>query len=274
VRRFELGDIVAGVPFVYYGCVEDGLPLDFPPQLGEGDGPEGEGNAPVGARTLEVVEWEPPDGDSYAIVTSQSCDLHEEGHPQQPWFQVCPVRKLSDDFQGKTLPGFMYRIAPPNLPPGEWAADLRIEVAVEKTFLVGKEPIKGFADESSLVDFADALGRRRDRAALATPLVDAVGGSLRQLRRNNTGFKNMLRREVYSVRLRIEAGSRSQPTSVRLHVFARGAVTENMRERFGDWWDSARGACEAIGITLLPTQLHDGETDLDAYEAAIPLDLG
>ncbi len=84
----------------------------------------------------------------------------------------------------------------------------------------------------------------------------------------------MLRREVYSVRLRIETGSRSLPTSVRLHVFARGAVSENMQERFGDWWDSARGACEAIGITLLPTQLHDGETDLDAYEAAIPLDLG
>lgn len=149
-----------------------------------------------------------------------------------------------------------------------------MEVPVEKTFLVGKHPIRAFADEQALVAFADALGRRRDRAALASDLVEAVAHTLRELRRSKVGFKNMLRREIYSVRLRIEEGSRSRPTSVRLHVFARGTVSDNIRTRFDDWWDGAREVSEAVGITLLPTQFHDGETDLDMYESTIPLDLG
>ena len=280
VRRFELGDIVAGVPFLHYGAVEGGLPLDFPSAEESTDaevevGSDEEREQPTAkARVFDAVVWEPADGDGYAMITTQSCDLHEEGEPQQPWFQVCPVRNMPSGYAGRTLPAFLHRITPPGFPDGEWAVDLRMEVAVEKTFLVGREPIKGFVDERSLVTFADALGRRRDRAALATYLVESVSGSLRQLRRSTTGFKTMLKNEVYSVRLRIEEGSRSSPTSVRLHVFARGVVSENVRTRFGDWWDEARGACDSVGITLLPTKFHDGMTDLDIYEAAIPLDLG
>lgn len=187
---------------------------------------------------------------------------------------VSPVRRMSGEHATRTLPGFMYRISPPDLPVATWAADLRMEVPVEKTFLVGKTPIAGFADERGLIDFADALGRRRDRAALASSLVGAVASTLRERRRRQDGFRNMLRREVYSVRLRIEAGTREEPVSVVVHVFTRGPVSDNVRDRFAAWWDEAREACDRVGITLLPTRFHACEADLDVYEDAIALDLG
>jgi hypothetical protein len=233
-----------------------------------------DGTAERAHQEFDVIEWDKGDGGAYAIITTQTCDLCEEGTPLQPWFQVCAVTKLPDAYAGRTLPSFLYRIEPPDLPTGQWAVDLRMEAPVEKTFLVGKSPLRGFADEEGVVAFADALGRRRDRAALAAQLVQAVGTTLRQRRRNSSSFRRMLREEIYSVRLRIEEGSRAEPVSVRLHVFARGAISDNVRSRFGDWEDEARQSCTEAGMNLFPTQYHDGETDLDLYEVAIPLDLG
>ena len=182
--------------------------------------------------------------------------------------------RLPDDYDVPTVPGFLYPIEPRTLPKGRWVADLRFEMPLEKTVLVGKEPIRWFADETAQIAFAEALGRRRDRAALASPLVRAVGNTLRRRARKG-GFRTMLKEEVHSVRLRIEEGSRSRPVSVRLHVIANAEVTGNVCTRFGDWWDEASPECEGVEITLLPTAFHDGRAmNLDIYDSAIKLDVG
>jgi hypothetical protein len=77
------------------------------------------------------------------------------------------------------------------------------------------------------------------------------------------------------VRLRIEEGTRRKPIAVRVHVVASGEVTDQIRDRFATWWDTARSACAEKGINLLETGFHDGRhMDLDVYDASVPLDLG
>lgn len=280
LRKFRQGDIVSDVPFIYYGALDDGgLPLDYP-EDGVGD-ESSSGEPDVGSegafveREFDPIEWDPPGCSGLGVITTQTCDLNEEGVPQQPWFQVSPLRRLRDEHADRTPPSFAYRVNPPDLEPGAWVVDLRIEVSLEKTFLVGREPQRAFVDEADAIRFADALGRRRDRAAMSRRLVDAVSGPLRGRRRNNAGFRRMLRDRVHSVRLRVEEGTRSEPVAVCVHVITRGPLDDFDQERFEKWWDEAREKCADASINLLPTTFHDGaQMDVEILESTIRLDLG
>ena|SRR5579884_2927591 len=131
---FRLGTIVEGVRFPFYGAHAGGLPLAYPPE-----------DAVIAAeqpatRDLGFLEYEldTADGDPpRGVITSQTCDVCEEGTPLQPWVQVSPLQLLPDDYAGQTLPAFLYRANPPDLRPGVWVIDLRIEVAIEKDRAAG-----------------------------------------------------------------------------------------------------------------------------------------
>lgn len=270
LRNFGQGDIIGGVRFPYYGALTGGLPLTYPPA-------EGEEVAGDEERLITFVEYESEslDGEALAVITSQTCDVCEEGTPLQPWIQVSPLCRLSDDLRGETLPDFLYRVTPPDLRPGVWVIDLRIEVPIEKTVLVGKTTRSAFRTEDELIAFADALGLRRSRAALASSLTDTVGHTLRQRRRTKKSFKTALRNEVYRVMLNIDEGSRSVPRSVRLHVITNEAPSEKVRNVFDDWWDEANAICASEGITLHPNAYHPRtQTDVGDYDRWIKLNLG
>jgi len=278
VRHFGQGDIIEGVRFAYFGAIVGGPPLEYPPEQQPSNA------SPEGRRELAILEYEtvideglePKDGlEGLAVITSQTCDVHEEGTPLQPWIQVSPLRGLPATFAGRTLPAFLYPVKPPDLPDGIWAIDLRIEVPVEKTVLIGQKVRSAFRGEDEVIAFGDALGLRRDRAALATTLTSAVGSTLRQRRRNKDSFRKALRDEVYRVTLNIDEGSRQLPTSVRLHIVTHGPPTERVKKAFGDWWDEASVLCATKGIKLLPNAYHDrSHTDLSEYDRWIKLDLG
>lgn len=181
LQGFGQGDIVRGTRYYFLGTVTGaGLPLEFPTEEKVGD-EQGEAEADTDGepRKLDVVEWEISD---LGVITSQTCDVFEQGQPLQPWVQVSPLRRLPDDFT-KTPPDFLYPAQPPALGEGTWVIDLRIEAPIEKTVLVGQSPQSAFGTEDELLAFAAALGRRRDRAALSTKLVEAVGQTLREKRR-------------------------------------------------------------------------------------------
>jgi hypothetical protein len=270
LKSFRLGSIVEGVPITYYGAVVGGLPLAFPPV---DDGSASEGSA----REMGVVEYEfsEPGMTAFAVITSQDCDVCEEGDPLQPWVQVSPLCRLPDELAGKTLPAFLYPVAPAGFPDGVWAIDLRIEAAIEKTVLVGQTPRSAFPDEAATIAFADALGLRRDRAALSQSLTGTVGHSLRQRRRKKDSFKKALRNEVYCVALNIDEGSRSAPVTVRVHVVTHDEPSARVRKVFDEWWDDAHPLCAAEGIALQPNGYHDRrQTDLADYDRWIKLDLG
>lgn len=267
LQGFGQGDIVRGTRYYFFGAVTGGLPLDFPDK--EAAEVEEAGNGEAGE--FDAVEWEISD---VGVITSQACDVCEEGPPSQPWVQVSPLRCLPKRFT-KTPPDFLYPVQPPTLSKGNWVVDLRMEAPIEKTLLVGQAPESAFATEDELLAFAEALGRRRDRAALSTKLVAAVGQTLREKRRKGGGFKNALRQEVYQVTLNIDDGTRTDPVAVRLHVITNDAPSDRVKNVFGAWWDEACDVCAAAGMKLLPNAYHDRHhTDLQEYAHWIPLDLG
>jgi hypothetical protein len=263
IEQFPQGTLFEHPVFFYYGSPDHGLSWtpaaeDLPPEA-----------APTSPRSLDVLDLE-LEGEILGVVTSQSCDVDEEGIPAQPCFQAAPAYRLSHD-PGRTPPQYLVPLEPPNLEPGDWVADLRIEVPLEKTFLVGRRPIPGFADEAGFLRFASALGRRRDRAVLAAHLVDAVAATLRKRKSNNSGFKKAFN-TVQSVRLNITRGTRVDPAVARVHVVTRGPIDPKTKDRFDSWWDSARQDAESVGIELLPNEYHDGTAmDVELYEQLIDL---
>ena len=273
LKDFAQGDIIEDVPFSYFGAIANGLPLSFPRTEAElkslAEQQEG------AMREFDFIGWKPQsEQEVFAVITSQTCDICEEGPPWQPWVQVSPLYCLSADYQGKTLPDFLYPVQPPGFPKGVWAIDLRLEVPIEKTVLVGKSRRPAFATELEAISFADHLGLRRDRAALSAKITDTVGSTLRQKRRKRDRFRKTLRNEVYEVRLHID-GTRASPTAVCLHVITHEPASDRVREEFDKWWDEARADCAAAGLTLWENKYHDRHhTDLLEYATWILLDLG
>jgi hypothetical protein len=267
VREFHQGDLFDGLPLTYFG---DGA-LPWVESTVADDGPA----SPGGEFDIFDLDLgaQPP---GFGVITSQTCDLCEEGNPAQPCFQAAPAYCVDDD--RPTLPAYLAPLEPPDLPAGRWVADLRIEVPIEKTFLIGRRRFAGFPNEAGYLAFAAALGRRRDRAALAAHLVDTVVRTLRKRISNDRKLRKAVRdRVVHSVRLNIEQGTREAPVDVRLHVVIRGAPDEHVDlcERFQTWWDHAREEAEEAGIFLLPNKYHNSkQMDVEVYDDLIPLHIG
>jgi hypothetical protein len=195
-----------------------------------------------------------------------------------PWFQVVPVYKV-DEANAQSLIDRLYvaRLTASQFAEEVWVADLRVEFTFEKGILAGRTPIEAFEDERGYIDFADLLGRRRARAALADALVEIVSDRIKY--KKALSQKKSRRKRVWAslqpggLRLEISEGSRLEPQDARLHVITRGAATEETREWFGEWWDEARPLALEARFSLLTTRFHDG-TRIDAEMYRQLIDLG
>jgi hypothetical protein len=152
----------------------------------------------------------------------------------QPFVQVSPVVKMEAAPAG-ALPEYFAPLDPPDLPEAAYLADLRLEVPVEKTVLVGKRPIDGFPDEAGYLDFARRLGRRKERPAVSSALVDAVAKTLKRRKTNSSGVKRLMRDEIHSVRLAIDEGTRLDPTVARVHFIGLGPISKEARDTLDSW---------------------------------------
>jgi hypothetical protein len=267
VELVKQGDLLEDLAFFYFGDVRQPL-LVGPHESRESEDGSDIADEAAGSSTRDFdvleVPWPVP---TYGIITSQTCDLAEEGEPQQPWFQASPAYRLGDEFKDKTLPAYLAPLEPPDLSPGPWVADLRLESAFEKSVLVGRRVIPAYPDEAGYLDFASRLGRRRDRAALATELIESVAGLLRRKLSNNKRFGEAVKNEIVSVRLNIPRGTRLRPLEAAVHVISRGPIADQTRERFEKWWTEAHQRASEAGIQLLPNAYHDGTAmNVEEYE--------
>jgi len=122
-----------------------------------------------GEELLELADRPP-----YGIITTQSCDVAEESAtPRKPWITVAPVYQVDDDSPILDRDE-IYRLDADALPDGIWVADLRIEVPVEKSVLVGRTPVRAFVAEAGEIAFSNYLARRRGRPALASVFHDVI----------------------------------------------------------------------------------------------------
>lgn len=269
VARFKQGDLVERPPFFYAGSSRYGV-WALTKHTGTPDLPS------------EVFELDPDQGPPYGLITTQTCDLYEQrSKPRQPWFMVAPVydaRYLlhpSQDTQlRKGMFGHLVLLDPPGLPTGLWVADLRIEIPLEKSWLVGREPIAAFPTERGYLELARRLARRRERPALANVLSNEVVSSLRgefsRLKADGLAVLDAIR----EIRLLISQGDRMAPSAAQVLVITHSNPPPDMVKVVLDaWWDEAHERCARQGLHLIGNRY----TSLDAMTAAeyvtsVPLD--
>ena len=208
-----------------------------------------------GDRGEELVDLVVEDRPPYAIVTTQSCDLAEEGpEPQQPWLSVAPVYEAANNARLRDR-DYIFSLAPPAL-AGEWVADVRIEMPLEKSLLVGRTPVEAFPAEDGYIDFANFLARRRGRPALASVFHEVLTTTTKTVKRaskTNLKLARRARENVFKLMLAIEDGTRLKPVAAKLYVVTDGRPTDDAREWFGIWWDEARVVAQKNGLQLQPT---------------------
>jgi hypothetical protein len=264
------GDVVSKPPFFY----AHGGPI----RLWEMPGSEEPAADEEEDLASQVEELHPDDGPPLGIITTQTCDIGEQGAPSQPWLQVSPVYLLPNDpadAERMLAKHSTVELDGPILPVGRWIADLRIEFPIEKSWLVDQVPVRGFRSESCAEAFGVQLGRRRARPALANALVDNVTSLIRRRKKAKPGrgkTRDVWQR-VHRVMIEIEGGTRLTPAAVRLHVLTVAEPPENVLEWFAAWEDEARLAAEGAGIELHMTHFHDAcHINLHEYDRWVELD--
>lgn len=209
------------------------------------------------------------------IITTQTCDLSEERpDPRQPWLTVAPVY-LVQEISSLRDRDYIYELAVPAAEGSVWVADLRIEMPLEKSVLVGRGPIEAFANEDGYIDFGRFLARRRGRPALASVVHEVLSGTTRRLKDENKAQKKLARRardSVYKLKLAIEDGTYLRPVAAKLYVVTDGPRSEDAQQWFDLWWNAARLVAEAQGLQLLPTGwLNAGSVDVRLYDDLIEM---
>lgn len=268
VSRFKQGDLVVAPPFFYCTAPRHGL-WELSRLADDPDAPQ------------EVLELDPEDGPPYGLITTQTCDVYEQSpRPKQPWIKIAPVYDLEaalDKGQRKQVAnheiGHLVILTASGLPPGLWIADLRIEVPVEKGWLVGRELIAAFDTEADYIRLARRLARRSDRPALDNAVSDCVVRALREwLKTTGKARREALLGEVREFRLAI-SGPRLAPTAAQLIVIAYDALSEPAETAFDEWCEAARPGCQAGGVALLGNRYATMASLTAAdYDAAVALD--
>jgi len=212
-------------------------------------------------------DWPP-----YGLIATQTCDIAEERpNPVQPWVQVCPVERC-DPASPLLERDFVVRLDPPELDGEAWVADLRIEVPLEKSMLVGETPIEAFPNEAGYEELGSLLAQRRGRPALHSVFHEVINVTTRAMKQESQAMKKKargVRDGIYRLKLDIADGTRLEPVAAKLYVVTRGESSQEAREWFADWWDRAREVALEGGLELLPTgwlNAEDLNMDLERYE--------
>jgi hypothetical protein len=262
IREFRQGHLLKRPPVLYTADLR--YPIwDLTCSVAE-DAPPNE----HGEIAVELAEDQRP---PLGIVTTQDCDIESTA---QPWVAVAPVYENGPG--SKLLDReYIHQLRPP-AKAGDWVADLRLEVPLEKGTLVGREPIEAFPDEDGYAEFAALLARRRGRPALAIVFNRVLDQTMRSLKQEDRKRCRRVREHVYKLLLAIPEGKPSAPVEARLYVVTKAEPDEETREWFGEWWDRARVVAEADGLKLHPVAWIDARAaDLrlvdDLIELANPM---
>jgi len=246
-RQWRQGYVVEQPPFFYYRSESN-------PVWEIGLAADDETDEETGDATL--VELDPDQRSRFGLITTQTCDLFEEGHPTQPWFAVAPVYDVAARLQPGQLGqlergylGHLLLLTAGWLPSGRWVADLRIELPIEKGWLVGREPRPGLVEVREYQRLAARLAARRGRPALSTRLTVSLSKPLREWL--NAGGK-ATRDSLESLHLRV-VGDPVTSTQAELLVITKdqGMAPEH-ESRWRSWEAERVHSAEQDGVILLP----------------------
>jgi len=258
LRHFRQGHLIREPPLGFHGIGDSPLWTPADGQRLAADGP------------VDIA------GCPYGIITTQTCSIAERPPGGiQPWIQVSPVYELAEG-EDRRDRIYLHPLTAPGLGSNRWIADLRVEVPLEKGILIGRAPIDAFADEEDAIEFAEMLGRQRDRAALHDGVNQILYGAWRKKRANNKNRARPVFEAIHMVGLLVEEGTRLEPIAVELHFIGRdGPIGDEYCDWLNEWWDVAhkKAAQESPALRLLPNAYHDGTAmNLTLYDELIALD--
>ena len=137
---------------------------------------------------LEPINLSDEDRPPYGIITTETCDLLEEDREEKirPWFQVSPVLDLAhlDDQVKASIENlrmtYLSRLTGPQFAGGYFVADLRISIPVEKSALVGRVALEGFATPAEERAFSIQIGEMATRPVWPYAVQQIIVGGLKQ----------------------------------------------------------------------------------------------
>lgn len=189
-----------------------------------------------------MVELEPEDRPPFGIITTQSCDVDEGGSNKKPWIQVAPVYELADgDQRIEIIQQWQvhYLVPIPGL-GGRWVGDLRIEMPIEKSWLVGRDHQQAYGNQHDFDKFGEHVATYRGRMAMATSVYDLVltplEGFLAALRNTRLDLYTSFHQRVTDA-FRELAGDALEPTAVATIFISDTNWPGDLVEALDAWWE-------------------------------------
>jgi hypothetical protein len=215
----------------------------------------------------------------YVLITSQTCDICEEGkrRPRMPWVSVVPVYDilpvLRDGQAGLVRQNRIGYLVPLTHQDFQqegrlWVADLRIEYPLEKGVLVDRDPIEAFAKETDYVYLGDKLAYRRNRPAIDARVRKFIASPFGDwLEKNEAVAAN-----ITEVRIRCAPQWDTVEQAQLVILIGDPAMLESTTESIMSWWDQALGAVPDNLAFLVPDIQLYRDFRYEASLAAIPVD--
>jgi hypothetical protein len=207
-----------------------------------------------------MIELAEEDRPPYGIITTETCDLLEEDRERKirPWFQVSPVLDLShlDDNRKSGIENlrhtYLARLTGPNFIDGFYVADLRISVPVEKSALVGRIALPGFATEEEERAFSMQIGEMSTRPIWPVSVQEVIVGGLKAFFRKKS--RKTALRALMLTDLRLAVSGTDQNPIAALLVYVSPEHERDARTLFEAYWAGLQDASATAGITLMPVR--------------------
>jgi len=213
-----------------------------------------------------------------AVLLTQACDVMKDSHP---WVTAAPAYDAGLTLDPKRLGNIrarnvwhLYPLDPPWASDGQvWVADLRLEVPVEKTLLLKREPLEAFADDAGYALFVEHIAGMRRRPALAEACYEHVITPMFDwLKSLGTAERNRLMAPV--AELRVQPDHPTTPKSVTVFVVLREeARAEFDRGAWEDGFAQIYARTQGGGVTLQGPEV-DTLWDMSArdYVTSVPVE--
>jgi len=249
-RRFRQGNLVERPPFLYVANPQAGV---WWLTTSAGDNSTKE----------DLFELSDPDRPPYGMIVTETCDLAEEDArtPRIPWITICPVYDLAGRLSGGQLSNlqsnriqYLRLLNSASLPDGIWIVDFRIEIPIEKSWLVGRTPIGVYESELDYAKLARALAARRERPVISGDVHKALIKPLRRwLERLSDPRKQVALAGISEVRVLL-AGSPLDPDGASLLILTEKSLFEETRKEWDSKWPSLKTRMDEVGVPLLETK--------------------
>jgi hypothetical protein len=205
----------------------------------------------------EEVVIDDDDRPEYGVITSQTCDIQDAERPKKPFVHIAPVTRADPNWPESRIKAGRYTTYlhwVPMVPEGLWVADLRLQVPVDKGWLVGRKStvFDGFPDDMSRVAFAEKIAAQASRRALSDPVIRHIANPMRtalEKLSRDSGEREEKLDPVVEFALRF-SGSELAPTVVQLVVLSHTPVPEDVRSWYRAWW-AGNVAEHDVGASVL-----------------------